>query len=63
MLAVGYERFGSENELKNDPIAHLFNVYVRINAEAEIDPQVKVEAAKWFKRMEDGMLRSLTVKS
>jgi arginyl-tRNA synthetase len=29
-------------------------VYVKVNAEAEKDPTVKEDAAKWFKRMEDG---------
>lgn len=32
----------------------MFDVYVKVNKEAEADPNVKVEASKWFKRMEDG---------
>ncbi|KAG6837617.1 hypothetical protein H0H93_006138 [Arthromyces matolae] len=35
-------------------IKHLFDVYVKVNKDAESNPEVKVEAAKWFKRMEDG---------
>jgi arginyl-tRNA synthetase len=31
VLALGYERHGSEEELKKDPIRHLFDVYVKIN--------------------------------
>lgn len=31
LLAVGYERYGSEEALVNDPINHLFHVYVSIN--------------------------------
>jgi hypothetical protein len=31
LLAVGYERYGNEEELTSDPINHLFNVYVAIN--------------------------------
>ena len=53
-MAVGFERYGSEEALLTDPIIHLFEVYVKINKDAETDPNVKVEAAKWFKRMEDG---------
>ncbi|KAL4251407.1 class-I aminoacyl-tRNA synthetase family protein [Abortiporus biennis] len=54
MIAVGFEKYGSQEELEKDAIKHLFNVYVKVNADAEKDPEVKVEAAKWFKRMEDG---------
>jgi len=54
MIATGYEKYGSQSELEKDAIKHLFDVYVKVNKEAEDDPSVKVEAAKWFKRMEDG---------
>jgi arginyl-tRNA synthetase len=54
MIATGYEKYGSQSELEKDAIKHLFDVYVKVNQEAEADPSVKVEAAKWFKRMEDG---------
>lgn len=29
-------------------------MYVKVNKDADSDPNVKAEAAKWFKRMEDG---------
>ncbi|KAF7595358.1 Arginyl-tRNA synthetase [Aspergillus hancockii] len=32
LLANGYKRFGSEEALNKDPINHLFDVYVKINA-------------------------------
>ena len=54
MIATGYEKYGSQSELEKDAIKHLFDVYVKVNKEAESDPSVKEEAAKWFKRMEDG---------
>ncbi|KAI5962808.1 SYR1 [Candida theae] len=31
LLAVGFERYGSEEKLAKDPINHLFEVYVKIN--------------------------------
>lgn len=31
ILAVGFKRFGSEKELEEDPIHHLYDVYVKIN--------------------------------
>ncbi|KAH8082824.1 arginyl-tRNA synthetase [Cristinia sonorae] len=54
LIAVGFEKYGSQEELEKDAIKHLFEVYVKVNADAEKDPNVKVEAAKFFKRMEDG---------
>ncbi|KAI0078583.1 arginyl-tRNA synthetase [Panus rudis PR-1116 ss-1] len=54
MISIGFEKYGSEEELQKDAIKHLFDVYVKINKDAESDPNVKVEAAKFFKRMEDG---------
>lgn len=54
LIATGYEKYGSQEELEKDAIKHLFDVYVKVNKDAEADPEVKVEAAKWFKRMEDG---------
>jgi arginyl-tRNA synthetase len=54
MIAVGFEKYGSQEELERDAIKHLFTVYVNINKDAESDPSVKQSAAAWFKRMEDG---------
>ncbi|KAF8696470.1 hypothetical protein AX14_001571 [Amanita brunnescens Koide BX004] len=54
MIAIGFEKYGSQEELENNAIKHLFDVYVKVNRDAETDPNVKVKAAKWFKRMEDG---------
>ena len=54
MIAVGFEKYGSQEELEKDAIKHLLDIYIKVNADAEKDPNVKVEAAKFFKRMEDG---------
>ncbi|KAI5455349.1 arginyl-tRNA synthetase [Naganishia albida] len=54
LLALGFQRFGSEEELEADAIKHLYDVYVRINAEAEADPAIHDDARAFFKRMEDG---------
>ena len=60
LIAVGFERYGSEEELKKDAIKHLYDVYVKINADAEKDPTVHDAARLWFKRMEDGDESALT---
>lgn len=53
LIAVGFERYGSKEALEQDAIKHLFDVYVKINKDAEADPQVRTDAAAWFRRMED----------
>lgn len=54
MVAIGYEKYGSKEEFDKDPLMHLHNIYVKISKEYKEDPKVKVDAASWFKRMEDG---------
>lgn len=51
-MAVGYERYGNETALENDPIHHLYDVYVRINKDT--DPEIDALANAYFKRMEEG---------
>ncbi|XP_045191717.2 probable arginine--tRNA ligase, mitochondrial isoform X1 [Mercenaria mercenaria] len=33
LLAVGFQRYGNEEELQADPLHHLFQIYVKINAD------------------------------
>ncbi|GMG39743.1 unnamed protein product [Ambrosiozyma monospora] len=67
VLAVGFDKYGSEAELKADPINHLFKVYVKINedmtSEKEAAEKAGIElpadatdnqARAFFKKMEDG---------
>ncbi|CEI99529.1 hypothetical protein RMCBS344292_13616 [Rhizopus microsporus] len=54
LLAVGYEKYGDEAQLNKDPIRHLYDIYVKINADAKDDPDVDVQANQYFKRMEEG---------
>lgn len=54
LLAVGFAKYGSEEELVNDPIKHLYEVYVKINRDGEENPAIHDEARAYFKQMEDG---------
>ncbi|WWC63573.1 arginine-tRNA ligase [Kwoniella dejecticola CBS 10117] len=67
LLSIGFDRYGNEEELLQDPIHHLFQVYVKINnAKAEQkerldagetipeEEQIHHQAKKVFKDMEDG---------
>jgi len=51
-LLVGWRRWGSEDALAKDPIAHLFEIYVKANKSD--DPTVQTQARSAFKSMEDG---------
>ncbi|KZF21718.1 arginyl-tRNA synthetase [Xylona heveae TC161] len=51
VLAVGYERFGDEQKLLQNPIGHLFDVYVKINDVSRAEKE-KTDPLK--KEIEDG---------
>ena len=54
LLGVGFQRFGSEDRLSVDPIQHLFEVYVRVNQEAQSEPGIYREAQRFSQAMEEG---------
>lgn len=39
ILAAGFEKFGDENELNEKKIMHLYDIYVKANAEAAANPE------------------------
>lgn len=45
LLSVGFDRYGSEEELVADPIKHLFQVYVKVN-QASSDEKARIEAGE-----------------
>ncbi|KAG7662404.1 SYR1 [[Candida] subhashii] len=64
LLAVGFSRYGSEEKLAQDPINHLFEVYVKINqdlAKEGEDSATNQEARQFFRKMEDGDEESLKI--
>lgn len=68
LLAVGFERYGSEEELLKNPINHLFEVYVRVNKDVENEGDSLPEeestnglARAYFKKMEDGDPEALKI--
>ena len=54
MLIVAYKKWGDEEAVRQHPIDELLKLYVRINAEAEHQPELDQEARKWFRRLEQG---------
>lgn len=54
LLAIGFNKYGSEEALAKNPIRHLFDVYVKINADADADETIHEAARNYFVRMEAG---------
>ncbi len=48
-IILGYKKWGNDNRLENDPIAHLYELYVKANSEEFED-----EAREEFKKLENG---------
>ncbi|MGT2686766.1 arginine--tRNA ligase [Streptococcus porcinus] len=54
MLIVAYKLWGDQAAIEANPIDELLKLYVRINAEAEENPELDEQARQWFKKLEDG---------
>ncbi|MDK1672851.1 arginine--tRNA ligase [Staphylococcus saprophyticus] len=53
-LIVAYNKWGNKNELKENPIEHLFNLYTYFHQMAEEDESLNEEGREAFKRLENG---------
>ncbi|NLS37688.1 arginine--tRNA ligase [Fructobacillus tropaeoli] len=53
-LIYAYKTWGSEEEVKADPIATLLKYYVEFHDKAKEDPSLDDEGRAWFKKLEDG---------
>lgn len=54
MLIVAYKKWGDEGAVRATPINELLKLYVRINKEAESQPELDEEARDWFRKLEAG---------
>lgn len=54
MLIVAYKLWGDKAAVEANPIDELLKLYVRINAEADENPELDEQARQWFKKLEDG---------
>lgn len=52
LLSVGYDRYGSEEKLVQNPCKHLLDVYVRINQDAETNDEIRREGKERFRALE-----------
>lgn len=60
-VIAAYKKWGEEKELSSDPIATLYELYVKFHREAEIEPGLDEEARAWFKKLEDGDKEALAL--
>ncbi|KAI5189321.1 arginyl-tRNA synthetase [Nematocida sp. AWRm77] len=54
LLGIGFEKYGSEEKMKENPITHLHEIYVQVNRDAETDETVHERAREFFRQMEEG---------
>ncbi|KAF7657382.1 hypothetical protein LDENG_00028220 [Lucifuga dentata] len=52
LLSVGFDRFGCQEKLKENPLQHLFDVYVQANKEAENNEDMQQAARNFFRQLE-----------
>lgn len=53
-MIVAYRKWGSEEELKREPIKSLLRYYTKFHEEAELDPALEDEARETFVKLEQG---------
>jgi arginyl-tRNA synthetase len=56
-MILAYKKWGKDEELKKDPIAHLQKLYVKISKTDEFDDDARLE----FKKLEEGNLNNLAM--
>jgi arginyl-tRNA synthetase len=49
-LILGYKKWGNKEKLEKDPIAHLQELYIKVNQDKELEPEARLE----FKKLEEG---------
>ncbi|CAJ1078254.1 probable arginine--tRNA ligase%2C mitochondrial isoform X1 [Xyrichtys novacula] len=52
LLGAGFGQFGCKKKLKQNPLQHLFEVYVQVNKEAEHNEGIKEAARDFFRQLE-----------
>ncbi|MFW5902582.1 MAG: arginine--tRNA ligase [archaeon] len=53
-IITAYDKWGKPDKLKEDPIEHLYGLYVKFHEEAEKNLELEDEAREHFKNLEDG---------
>ena len=54
LLTVGYRLYGDESQLSENAIQHLYELYVKMNKQAETDPSLMQSAQQACLQLEQG---------
>ena len=60
-MIAAYKRWGDHDTVAAGGVDEMVKLYVRFNAEAEENPELKDEGRAWFKRIEDGDPEALEI--
>lgn len=60
-LIVAFKLWGDKKKLDKDPINYLLELYVKFHDAAEKQPELEDEARAWFKKLEDGNKKALSL--
>ncbi|XP_061667722.1 probable arginine--tRNA ligase, mitochondrial isoform X2 [Syngnathoides biaculeatus] len=61
LLGAGFSQFGSQEQLEENPLQHLFEVYVKANKEAERNEDTMLAARDFFRRLERHESRAVSL--
>ncbi|KAM3602470.1 uncharacterized protein V6R79_004774 [Siganus canaliculatus] len=61
LLGAGFSQFGCLEKLKQNPLQHLFEVYVKVNKEAENNEDIKQAARDFFRQLEQRESEALSL--
>ncbi|XP_056422054.1 probable arginine--tRNA ligase, mitochondrial [Hyla sarda] len=61
LLGAGFSKFGCEDKLKTNALQHLFEVYVKVNAAAEKDEEMKQSAQEFLRKLESGHPQAISL--
>jgi arginyl-tRNA synthetase len=53
-VILAYKLWGDEKKLSEDPIAHLYDIYVKMHQEEEANPELTQRSRDEFRKLEDG---------
>lgn len=61
LLGAGFSEFGCEEKLRSNALQHLFEVYVKVNAAAEKDEEMKQSAQEFMRNLESGHPQAISL--
>ncbi|XP_018409866.1 PREDICTED: LOW QUALITY PROTEIN: probable arginine--tRNA ligase, mitochondrial [Nanorana parkeri] len=61
LVGAGFSKYGSDEKLRANPLQHLFEVYVKANAAANKDEDMKSSAQDFMQRLENGHPQALSL--